>query len=85
MILTVKVKPNSRVNGISKENDQVTIRIHAPAQDGKANKAVVEFLAEVFDVPRSCVEIVGGMTSQHKRIVIAEEYRSRVESFVSKL
>jgi len=85
MMISVKVKPNSRANGISKENDQLTIRIHAPAQEGKANKAVVEFLAEVFDVPKSRIEIVGGMASQHKRIAIADEYKSRVESFLSKL
>ena len=85
MMLSVKVKPNARVNAISRENDQLVIRIHAPAQDGKANKAVVEYLAEVLDVPRSCIEIVGGMTSQHKRIAVAEEYKGRVESFLSKL
>ena len=85
MILPVKVKPNSRVNGISKENDQLVIRIHAPAQEGKANKAVVEFLSEVMDVPKSFIHVVGGTTSGHKRISIADEYKSRVEAFLTAL
>jgi len=85
MILPVKVKPNSRDNRISKENGVLTIRIHAPAHEGKANKAIVEFLSESMDIPKSFIEIVGGATSQHKRIGIADEYKAKVESFVAKL
>ncbi len=85
MILTVKVKPNSRDNRVSKENGVLTIRIHAPATEGKANKAVVEFLSESMGVPKSFIEIVGGATSKHKRIRIGDEYKTRVEEFVAKL
>jgi uncharacterized protein (TIGR00251 family) len=85
MILSVKVKPNSRVNGLAMENGVLTLRIHAPAHEGKANKAVVEFLSELMDVPKSFIGIVGGATSQHKRISIADEYREKVEKFVAKL
>lgn len=85
MILSVKVKPNSRENKISNENGVVTIRIHAPAHEGKANKAVVEFLSEVFDVPKSAIGIVGGLTSQHKRIAIADDYKMRVEKAIGKI
>ena len=71
MIVSVKVKPNSRVNKITNENGMITIRIHAPAQEGKANKAIVEFLSDVMEIPRSYIEIVGGLTSSNKRIAIA--------------
>ncbi len=85
MILSVKVKPNSRDNRMSKENGVLVIRIHAPAQEGKANKAVVEFLSESMDIPKSFIEIVGGTTSQNKRISIAEEYRVKAEVVLAKV
>lgn len=78
MILPVKVKANSRDNRITKENGVIVIRIHAPAQEGKANKAIVEFLSETMDVPKSFIEIVSGATSQHKRISIADSYKEKV-------
>lgn len=85
MILTVKVKPNSRDNRISKENGLLVIRIHAPATEGKANKAIVEFLSELMDIPKSFIEIVGGATSQHKRISVAEKYKENVERVIEGL
>jgi len=83
MNLSIKVKANSRENKILKENGQVVIRIHAPAQDGKANKAIIEFLSEAFDVPKSYIQIVSGLTSSHKRISIADDYKNRVEEVLA--
>lgn len=85
MILTVKVKPNSRDNRISKENGLLVVRIHAPATEGKANKAIVEYLSELMDIPKSFIEIVGGATSQHKRIAIADRYKENAEKIIEKL
>lgn len=85
MIISVKVKPNSRGNEITKENGLISVRIHAPAQDGKANRAIVEFLSDVMDIPKSYIEIVGGLTSSNKRIAIADQYRARAEIFLEQL
>jgi uncharacterized protein (TIGR00251 family) len=85
MVVSVKVKPNSRENKIAKENNLITIRIHAPAQEGKANKAIVEFLSDVMNIPGSYIQIVGGLTSSNKRIAISNEYQSRAEAFLNKL
>lgn len=85
MILSVKIKPNSRENRISKENGVLTIRIHAPAQEGKANKALVEFLSDLMDVPKSYIEIVGGLTSPNKRVSIHDNYKGKVEAVINNL
>jgi uncharacterized protein (TIGR00251 family) len=85
MILSIRVKPNSRENKVSKENGVITVRIHAPAQDGKANKAVLEFLARAMGIPKAYIELAGGMTSANKRIAIGDEYKSKVEEFVNAL
>ena len=51
--------------------DVVKLSLSAPPVDGKANVAVVEFLSEVFSVPRSAVQVVTGERSRNKVIRIA--------------
>ncbi len=47
------------------------VRLKAPPVEGKANAALVKFLARCLDVARSDVRIVGGHTSRRKRIFVA--------------
>ena len=44
------------------------VRLQSPPVDGAANEELVEVLAEVFDVPRRAVTIVGGAQSRTKRV-----------------
>ena len=48
----------------------IKIDLAAPAEDGKANTALVKFLAEEFSVPLSCVEILSGHAGRRKVIRI---------------
>jgi uncharacterized protein len=43
----------------------------ARAVDGKANEALIAFLAEHYGVPKRCVRIVSGLKSRQKRVEIA--------------
>jgi len=70
MRIKVKVIPNAKLNKIDKVEDVYLVRVTAPPVSGKANKAVIEFLAKHFDVPKSDVDIVKGMTSRVKIINI---------------
>ena len=45
-------------------------KIHAPALDGRANEALLEFLAEKLGVPRRAITLVRGDTSRHKVVRI---------------
>ena len=64
---SVKVVPRASKNQIvGKEGDAVKIRLKAPPVDGKANEALVKFLAETLGVTRSQIEIVAGHASRHK-------------------
>lgn len=73
MRLTIHVKPNAKKTEIvSRELGVLTIKLHAPATEGKANEELIDFLSEEFDVPKSCVEIVKGMTSKVKVVEIRE-------------
>ncbi|WP_420147433.1 DUF167 domain-containing protein [Spirosoma sp.] len=67
----MKVKPGSKVDQLFYDAaGQLTIKIKAPAQDGKANVYLVEFLAKLFGTARSNVTIMAGFTNAHKRIEV---------------
>ena len=46
------------------------IRLAAPPVDGAANEALVAFLAEILQLPRRNISIVGGERSRDKRVKI---------------
>ena len=45
---------------------ELVLRLNAPAIEGKANKAAIEFVSRFFDVPRSAVFLIKGERSRHK-------------------
>ena len=70
--LSVRVVPRASRNEVSGEHDgALKIRLTAPPVEGKANKALIEFLAKTLGVPRGQVSLVAGDTSRAKRIRVA--------------
>ena len=81
---SVKVMPRASKNQIvGMEGDAVKVRLKAPPVDGKANEALVKFLAETLGVTRSQIEIVAGHGSRHKvvrvRGVTARQFEEAVK------
>jgi uncharacterized protein (TIGR00251 family) len=82
--LNVRVTPRARHNEISgvRSDGTLKIRITAPPVDGKANAALVKFLAGVLGVRKPRVEIVAGHKGLDKIISIidmnAEEVQQRI-------
>lgn len=71
MTLHLKVKPGSKVDQLFYDAaGMLTAKIKAPAQDGKANTHLIEFLAKQIGIAKSRVTIVAGFTSPHKRIEV---------------
>ncbi|RSK48508.1 DUF167 domain-containing protein [Hymenobacter rigui] len=71
-ILHLKAKPNARRNQLEVAADgHVTVRLHAPAQDGKANACLLGYLAEVFGVSKSSITLLSGHTAPFKKVEIA--------------
>ena len=71
MIVELHVQPGaSRTEFAGKHGERLTVRLQARAVDGKANDALIEFLAAHFGVPRRNVRIVSGLTSRQKRVRI---------------
>lgn len=69
-VLTLRISPNASKNEIIKTPEGIKIKITAQPIGGKANKALVEFLAKQFKVPKSYFEIIRGETSKDKSILI---------------
>ncbi|QQS43895.1 DUF167 domain-containing protein [Candidatus Roizmanbacteria bacterium] len=65
-IIRVKVIPKAKISGISQVTDVLKVKVHAPAEKGKANREVIEILAEYFSVAKSAVILLEGETSSHK-------------------
>lgn len=70
--LNIRVHPGARKTQIKSVMADGTIKIDVAAapEEGKANAALVEFLAEEFDVKKSNVEIVAGETNRKKIVRI---------------
>ena len=69
--ISLTVKPNARHASIEKISEsEFRIAVRAPAQEGAANRAVIEALAEFFAVPKSTIRIVRGQSSRKKLVEI---------------
>lgn len=67
-IIQVKVIAGARRNEVRKEETAFKVYVTAPAVVGKANKAVLELLADHFGCRRSRLKIIKGARSKNKLI-----------------
>ncbi len=81
IIVNVKAIPNSSKNIIAEVmEDQIKVKIKAPAVEGAANKELVKFFSKEFKVSKSDIEFVGGVTSKRKRIKLP--FNEKVEKLI---
>lgn len=73
MKLAVKVIPNAKkTEVVSYENETLKIRLNAPPVDGKANDALIKFLAKLWDVKKSEIKILRGETGRNKVLEVPD-------------
>ena len=83
MVLNVRAQPRSSRSGIDGLlGDAVKVRIRCAPVDGKANKELVETLADAFGLPKSAVVFKSGETSKTKRILLRGLSGERVGTIV---
>ena len=69
VILQLRIIPRAKVSAIAGIlGDALKIRLQAPPVDGKANQALLKFLAEKF--PQKKIELLSGATGRNKRVLI---------------
>jgi uncharacterized protein len=65
--VAITVSPGAaRTELVGRHGDGWRARIAAPPERGRANRALVELVAELVDVPRDRIIIVGGATARRK-------------------
>lgn len=72
VLLTLHIQPGAKkTEVVGLHGEALKIRLAAPPVDGKANAALLAFVADRLGVPRSAVELVGGQTSRAKRVRVS--------------
>jgi uncharacterized protein (TIGR00251 family) len=72
--LAIRITPRASHNEIIDvlSDGTVKIRLTAPPVEGKANSALIEFLADLLEVPRSRIEIIAGTTGRDKLVSVLD-------------
>ena len=70
-ILTLKIIPRAGRTALAGTRDNaVLVRLAAAPVDGAANAALLTFLADLVQIPKSRLEIIGGEKSRSKRVKV---------------
>jgi uncharacterized protein (TIGR00251 family) len=85
--LRIRVTPRARqtaLTGLTEADGRpaLAVRLAAPPVDGAANKALLRFLAEALDLPRSAIRIVSGETGRVKLVHLAGADPDRVAAWI---
>jgi uncharacterized protein (TIGR00251 family) len=70
MRLNVKVIPNAKHERLVLEEGRSRVYLTVPAAEGKANRALVKFLAAHFRVKKNMITIISGLTSRTKLVEV---------------
>lgn len=80
ILIDIYVQPKAAKNEIAGIHEEsLKIRLTAPPVEGAANKECVKFLAKLFHVPKSDLDIVRGHKSRHKTILIRGSSLEKIE------
>ncbi|XP_019177259.1 PREDICTED: UPF0235 protein C15orf40 homolog [Ipomoea nil] len=71
--ITIHAKPGSKIATITDLSDEaVGVQIDAPAKDGEANAALLDYISSVIGVKRRQVSIGSGSKSRDKVVIVEE-------------
>lgn len=79
LLVAVRVQPGAsgnRIDGIvtaADDSQRIGLRVTAPADKGRANKAAAKLLAKAWKVPAGSIEIVAGASERNKTLLLAGE------------
>lgn len=77
LLLSIRLTPRAARDGIDGVvADRVHARVRAVPEDGRANKALVELVAEEIGVPKSTVTVASGQTARLKTVLVSGDSRA---------
>jgi uncharacterized protein (TIGR00251 family) len=84
LTLRLHIQPGARKTEIvGSHGEALKIRLAAPPVDGKANAALIAFLAGELGVPKAQVELVGGASSRGKLLRVSGASAEAIARFLS--
>ncbi|MCW4007789.1 MAG: DUF167 domain-containing protein [Candidatus Bathyarchaeota archaeon] len=78
-LIEVFVKPNQPRFSVKLEGDEITVLCTEEPVKGKVNKELIKELSKLF---HSDVEIVSGLTSRQKRLVVKNMHSAEAETIL---
>jgi len=83
VILNMRIQPRSAKNEvIGIHGNALKIRLTSPPVEGKANEQCISFVANLFHVNRSSIELVSGKKGRDKRIRISGFTKEQIITFL---
>lgn len=74
IIIKIKVIAGAKTNSVEEfSEDIIKVKINKPAVDGKANKAIIEYLSDMFDLPKNNIIILRGEKNSIKDLQIVRK------------
>ena len=71
-LLTLHIQPGAKKSEVvGLHGDALKVRVASPPVDGKANDALIAFIADQFGLPKRAVQLVKGDTSRAKTVLVA--------------
>jgi hypothetical protein len=79
--LSVRVHPSAKRNAITgTHGDALKISLTTAPSDGRANDALIAFLAKRLGIPRRSIELIAGLTSRSKTLRLTGITRTEAEA-----
>lgn len=85
IIANIRISPNAKKNEIINDGEIVKVKITAQPIDGKANKALVEFLSKNFKIPKTSIKILKGETSKDKTVLFMTDDEEKINNVKNSL
>ena len=82
--LTLHIQPGAkRTEFAGRHGDALKIRLAAPPVDGKANEALIKFIAATLHLPKSSVMLKSGQTSRRKVLEVSGAESSNIAALAA--
>ena len=87
--LAVRAQPGAKktaIAGVYGEGDtaQLRIAVQAPPLEGRANQALIAFLALTFSLPKNSVELIGGELSRSKVFLLRGQSEAALRAILTR-
>ena len=82
--ITLHIQPGAKKTEFAGlHGDALKIRLAAPPVDGKANEALIKFIAATLHLPKSAVNLKSGQTSRRKVLEVSGAEASSIAALAS--